>query len=189
MSDWIETISSAWTGHRNFATWLVQRLRPKTVVDLGVDQGYSTFVFANALAGSHGTVYGVDLFQGDEHAGFRNTYDSVMHLLHTHSVTNIEIIQSDFNELCKTWNKPIQILHIDGLHTYEAVKNDFEKWHRFVEQDGVILFHDTVAFASTVGQFFYEIQGYHKMSFHHSAGLGVITKNTVLFNEIQQFRV
>ena len=50
MSDWIEEISSAARGHRAFFEWLVEHMRPSTIVELGVDRGYSTFVFAEALA-------------------------------------------------------------------------------------------------------------------------------------------
>ena len=48
--DWIEEISSAVKGHRVFFEWLVEHMRPTTIVELGVDRGYSTFVFAEALA-------------------------------------------------------------------------------------------------------------------------------------------
>ena len=47
--DWIEDIPSAVKGHRKFIEWLVEYVNPKTIVELGVDYGYSTFVFSNAL--------------------------------------------------------------------------------------------------------------------------------------------
>ena len=40
---------SAWTGHRYFAKWLVETLRPEITVDLGVDYGHSTFYLAYLL--------------------------------------------------------------------------------------------------------------------------------------------
>jgi hypothetical protein len=39
--------------------------------------------------------------------------------------------------------KEVDILHIDGSHHYEDVKKDFETWSQFVNDDGVILMHDT----------------------------------------------
>lgn len=38
----------------------------------------------------------------------------------------------------------IAILHIDGNHRYEAVKNDLEKWLPFVQEDGWVLLDDYV---------------------------------------------
>ena len=33
-------------------------------------------------------------------------------------------------------------MHIDGLHTYDAVKHDYEVWVKKVKNGGTILFHD-----------------------------------------------
>lgn len=183
-SEWIEDIVSAWKGHRKFAEWLVKRAKSEVVVELGVDYGYSTFVFANALKNTTGKIYGIDLFLGDEHAGFRQTYTSVMDNIKNHSLTNIEIIVGDFTEVSKTWKKPINILHIDGLHTYDGVKNDFDSWSKYVSEDGTIIFHDVAVEHFEVKQFFRDLKGGHKLYFTHSAGLGIYTKNTELYHLI-----
>lgn len=182
--DWIEQVVSAWTGHRKFAEWIVTQYSNPTVVELGVDYGYSTFVFANALKGTTGTIYGIDLFAGDVHAGYRNTYEGVLKNIKDHDVTNIEIIMGDFTHVSKLWNKPINILHIDGLHTYEAVKNDFTNWSKFVDDNGIVLFHDTAIQHFGIKDFFRELSGGHRLYFTHSAGLGIYTKNEQLYKLI-----
>ena len=186
MPDWIESIISAWTGHHIFAEWLVNEIKPKTIVELGVDYGYSAFVLSNALKRNNidGKLYGVDLFQGDAHTGFRNTYDFVMEYKTKYNVDTLEIITSEFTELSNKWDLPIQLLHIDGFHTYEAVKNDFNCWSKHVVEDGIIIFHDVTSFPDDVGKFFNEIEGGYKLYFTHSAGLGVYTKNKDLYNSI-----
>ena len=177
---WIEEIISAWVGHRKFAEWITSKYENPIIVELGVDYGYSTFVFANALKNSTGTIYGIDLFAGDVHTGFRNTYESVMKNIKDHELSNIEIIMGDFTHVSKIWNKPINILHIDGLHTYEAVKNDFTNWSKFVDDNGIILFHDTAIKHFGIKDFFRELKGGYKLYFTHSAGLGIYTKNKEL---------
>ena len=64
-----------WRDHRLCAASWRRRTEPETVVDLGVDYGYSTFCFALPEIGH---VYGIDSFEGDEHAGVKETYDFVL---------------------------------------------------------------------------------------------------------------
>ena len=175
----IEQISSAWKGHRKFAEWLVEQVKPTTIVDLGVDYGYSLFCLANPAIG---TVYGIDSFEGDAHAGQRNTYDSVTHVITENEYTNIKLIKGYFSDVAESWSVPIDILHIDGLHTREAVTVDYNTWSKFLTENGVIIMHDTEAFKG-VKNFFNSID-LPKMNFTHSAGLGVVSKNAELIKLI-----
>ena len=171
-----------WRDHRLFADWLIRRTEPETVVDLGVDYGYSTFCFALPEIGH---VYGIDSFEGDEHAGVKETYDFVLKKKDELELDNITFIKGYFDDVVKTWEKPIDILHIDGLHTYEAAKNDFEKWSPLLKENGVILMHDTMVERFGVKDFFEEID-LPKTNFKHCNGLGVISKNSNLINEINK---
>ncbi|HYC34328.1 MAG TPA: class I SAM-dependent methyltransferase [Candidatus Paceibacterota bacterium] len=47
-----------------------------------------------------------------------------------------------FNHV-KEFTSPIGFIFIDGDHTYEAVKQDFEEWFPLVEKSGYIAFHDS----------------------------------------------
>jgi hypothetical protein len=181
--NYIGNLDSAWLGHIQFAVWLTNYLNPAVTVDLGVDHGVSTFSLA---VENPGTVYGIDLFQGDFHTGLRNTQDSVENSIKHLDLQNVVIIKGDFNEIAKIWDKEIDILHIDGLHAYEAVKNDFETWSKFLKEDGVIIMHDTYIDIEGFGvkQFFKEIT-LPKLNFMHSAGLGIVSKNLDLINSIK----
>jgi len=182
--------SSAWLGHLEFAIWLVKRFNQifsiKTIVELGVDFGHSTFSF---ISPNIGTVYSIDCFEGDIHTGYRDTYQIFLNkfkkLLDSGLLinNNLVIIKnyfdnvfSDFDNLIKS---PIDILHIDGLHTYDAVKNDFNKWITKCHDNSIIIMHDVISFPNTVGKFFSEINNniFFKTLVKHSAGLGIVSKN------------
>ncbi|MDQ0416731.1 putative O-methyltransferase YrrM [Croceifilum oryzae] len=176
-------IPTAWRGHEPFAIWLVQRLQPNVTVDLGVDSGFSTFSLAIP---NIGTVYGIDHFAGDPHAGFRNTYDSVMAtkdvLKNKYGIDNIQIIKGDFIEVSKTWTQPIDILHLDGFHTYDSAKADFLHWLPHLQENGVMLMHDVVSFPSV--KQVYDESTMYRCYFPHSAGLGVLSRNKEIIEEI-----
>jgi beta-1,4-mannosyl-glycoprotein beta-1,4-N-acetylglucosaminyltransferase len=177
--------SSAWLGHMEFACWLVKLLKPKIVVDLGVDFGHSTFSFA---AAKEGVIYGIDSFAGDVQAGFKNTFDIVHNFKNNMIkqellIDNITFIKGYFDDVYNTFDKVIDILHIDGLHTYESVSNDYNKWVSKTSDDAIILFHDVMSYPDTVGVVFNNIS-YPKFYFTHSAGLGVVCKNATILNNI-----
>jgi len=186
-----DTPATAWSGHRQFAEWLVKFMNPKVIVDLGVDYGYSTFSFAIPRIGH---VYGIDNFVGDDFVGteenrfkfnFVNMKKEKLHLQ-----DNITFIESSFDDASKNWDKKIDILHIDGSHHYEDVKKDFETWSKFVNDDGVILLHDTCIETHNgrgygVKKFFEEID-LPKVTFTHCYGLGVVSKNKNLIKTVKE---
>ena len=97
-----------------------------------------------------------------------------------HQLNNIILVKGDFNETVKVWNRNIDILFIDGSHDYESVKSDFYNWSKYLDDEGVILMHDTNVQDFGVRKLFLEIKGYYKFEFPHSAGLGIITKNKIV---------
>ena len=185
-----DTPATAWGGHRQFAENLVRFLNPKVIVDLGVDWGYSTFSFALPRIGH---TYGIDNFVGDDFVGtdeLRKKYNFVtMKREKLHLQNNLTLIEGDFNEVAQTWDKTIDILHIDGSHKYEDITRDFETWSKFVTDNGIILLHDTCIESLNgndygVKKFFDELD-MPKFTFTHCFGLGVICKNDVVLNHIK----
>ena len=76
-------------------------------------------------------------------------------------------------------DESIDLLHIDGLHTYEAVQEDFTNWYPKVTPGGIILFHDIEARQSDFGvwKFWSELEAQHEtFAFRHGFGLGVLRK-------------
>jgi predicted O-methyltransferase YrrM len=59
-------------------------------------------------------------------------------------------------EMVRGWTKPIRLLFIDGDHSYEASKRDFELWSPYVCNGGVIALHDISVFIG-VTRFYREL--------------------------------
>ena len=175
---------TAWADHLFFVAEAVRHFEPQVIVDLGVDEGYSSFAF-----GTHniGKIYGIDSFAGDEHIGEKSTYDKVMNVYSQiqadYGVNNIEFIKGFFNDVDHTWDKKIDFIHIDGLHTYDAVSEDFNTWSPFCTSNTVFFFHDVMSFPYTVGRFFEGLEGY-KFIRPQSNGLGVYSQNYAIINAL-----
>ncbi|HEY8164295.1 MAG TPA: class I SAM-dependent methyltransferase [Gemmatimonadaceae bacterium] len=56
----------------------------------------------------------------------------------------IEMVRSTSADAAATWNEKIDLLFIDGDHSYEGVKADWERFSPFVSEFGVVVFHDTI---------------------------------------------
>jgi GT2 family glycosyltransferase len=179
-----------WTGHLAFAFWLVKALRPRTFVELGTHSGNSYFAFCQAIAAfvPAGRAYAVDSWAGDEHAGYygEDVFAQVSQVNATHFSGFSTLLRTNFNDARSyfpTANEEgglgsgIDLLHIDGLHTYEAVKHDFETWRSALSRKAVVVFHDTNVRERDFGvwRLFRELAEQHpSFEFDHSHGLGVL---------------
>ena len=176
----VEPVS--WVGHIPFAFLLVEVLRPRVIVELGVHSGNSFNAFCQAVdeLGLETTCYGVDTWQGDEHAGAYD--DSVYRDLRDHQQAHYarfaHLMRMTFDEAQGYFaDGSVDLLHIDGLHTYEAVKHDFEHWTGKLSARGVVLFHDTRVRERDFGvwRLWEEVSARHpSYDFRHSHGLGVL---------------
>jgi predicted O-methyltransferase YrrM len=180
-------IPSGWNyppkSHREFVEWLINRIKPEVTVELGVDYGYSSFLMALC---QENPVYGIDCFDVSVHGPREDDdYQFVMSVKEKLGLDNLEIIKGYFDDVAKTWDKEIDLLHIDGLHDYENCKNDCDTWAPLVKEDGVILFHDTVSNPDGAGLFFSQLE-VPKVNFTNSFGLGVASSNADLIREIKK---
>ncbi len=180
----LTTSLSAWQGHIPFGMFLVQITTPKTLVELGTHAGASYSAFCQAVVQSKidTKCFAVDTWQGDENtAGFEYGTNVLETLRKSHDPlysSFSKLIQSTFDDaLPQFTDGSTDLLHIDGFHTYEAVKHDFETWLPKMSKDGIILFHDITVHQESFGvhRLWEEIKGSHAhFEFHHSNGLGVL---------------
>jgi hypothetical protein len=184
-----------WVEHIPFACFLVQELKPTQLVELGTHSGNSFFAFCQSVKanGLNTKCYAVDTWLGDKHSG--HYYEEVYEYVTTHCknkyVDNTVLLRMTFDEAPNRFgNKSIDLLHIDGLHTYEGVKHDFENWLPKLSERAVVLFHDTQIRKKDFGvyRFWEEIKVvYPSFEFRHGCGLGVLAVGTDCPTDILNF--
>ena len=175
-----------WCGHLPFAAWLIRTLEPKIFVELGTHTGNSYFSFCQSVVEANLATkcYAVDTWQGDEHAG--NYGDEVFDQVNAHNQAHYasfsRLLRMTFDDAVSYFSDgSIDLLHIDGMHTYEAVRNDFETWLPKLAPGAVVLFHDTNVRERGFGvwKLWEELQARYptNLEFVHSHGLGVLQLN------------
>lgn len=70
----------------------------------------------------------------------------------------VKPVVSSSEEAAKNWTGHIRLLFIDGDHSYEQSRKDFELWSPFVVMGGLIGFHDVNVWPG-VTQFYKELMG------------------------------
>lgn len=173
---------TAWAEHIPFGMFLVGALRPRILVELGTHRGASYCAFCQAVktVGADTKCYAVDSWQGDAHAGLFGA--EILERLRTHHdplyADFSRLIQSTFDEALEHFaDGSVDLLHIDGFHTYEAVRHDFETWQPKMSGRGIVLLHDTNVREREFGvwKFWDEIKAeFPHFEFPHGHGLGVL---------------
>ncbi len=176
----------AWSDHVAFGYDLVTALRPGLVVELGTHAGESFFTFCQAAQeqGTGSRCYAVDTWQGDPQAGYYG--EEVFAGVEAHRQAEryadfAWLVRKTFDEARGQFSDAsIDLLHIDGCHTYEAARHDFENWLPAVKPGGIVLLHDIAARQEDFGvwRLWDEIAGEADgaFAFTHGWGLGVWRK-------------
>jgi hypothetical protein len=174
-------MDSAWVEHAPFAFWLMDALRPARVVELGTHNGYSLFVMAEAARrlGLETRISALDSWEGDDQAGLydEEVYAGVERIAAGYPGM-IELIRGYFSDsVSRIEDGTVDLIHIDGRHGYEDVREDFELYLPKLSPRGAMIFHDTHEFQEGFGvhRFWDEIAATApSFTFHHGHGLGVL---------------
>ena len=175
-------VASAWHAHVPFAQWLISASRPALIVELGTHNGVSYAAFCETVLREKlaARCYAVDSWTGDDHAGH---YDDSVHArlraFHDSRYSAFsELLRMSFDEALGTIaDGTVDLLHIDGFHSYDAVRHDFESWAPKLSPRGVVLFHDINVLERDFGvvRFWAEVEHrFPSFSFLHGHGLGVL---------------
>jgi predicted O-methyltransferase YrrM len=102
---------------------LVRRMKPRVIVEIGAGEGGATYGLRLAAPGA--TVVSIDMDK---------TVATI--LGDSHAPATIAALRGVLQ------GRPIDVLFIDGDHSYEGVRADFEMYAPLVRSGGIVTFHD-----------------------------------------------
>lgn len=127
---------------------ILETCKPQTLLEIGTANGGTLFLFSK-IAANNALVMSIDLpsgqFGGEFYPEWKiDLYKSFAN--HDQKITTIRADSHDVNtlEMVETLleKRNLDFLFIDGDHTYQGVKTDFELYSSLLKEDGVIGFHD-----------------------------------------------
>lgn len=196
----LKNVKSAWRSHFWLLTPLIRIMRPEIILELGTDRGFSLLTFLAGTKGEYGKIYGIDSYGSilENDPGFKNGLKRYRILLDTKQkfidtfgikLDTTEIKVNLFSKARSFFdNKKIDILHIDGRHEYECVKEDYELYKDLVDlNEGLIVFHDVLRKTNDFGVYklFNSIESKKFWLYHHS-GLGIVTNSDKVINYLKE---
>lgn len=170
-----------WHGHIPFAFFVIGAARPRRLVELGTHKGDSYLAFCQAVAGLglDTECVAVDGWVGDEHVGDLDPsiYENLKKVHDPRYGAFSRLYRTTFEEAVDDFDDgTIDVLHIDGAHTFEAVSRDVELWLPKLSNRGILLMHDIAVkkWGYRVWEVWQDVRlRYPVIEFNHSAGLGV----------------
>lgn len=170
---------------------LIIQIKPKVILEIGTLKGGSLFLLAK-LSTPDSIIISIDLPSKSYNIGWRYIYKYFFKSFIDYNQKMI-IIKGDSHNLLtlkkvkeQLKNNRIDILFIDGDHSYNGVKKDFEMYSPLVKDNGIIAFHDIVENTtpkdSNVNRFWNEIKNnYEYIEFvddynQIDCGIGILIK-------------
>lgn len=171
----------------------IEKLQPQTILEIGTATGGMFFLLARAAAPSAHLI-SLDLPGGLGGGGYAPWKTKVYKRMilpkqratfirqDSHSLESLEAVRATLG------GGEIDLLFIDGDHTYDGVRQDFEMYGPLVREGGVIAFHDIVpnpAPECAVDRFWNEVKNQYPS--HEivenwkqgTMGIGVLQKSAV----------
>lgn len=129
---------------------IIKEKNCRVIIEIGTAKGGTLFLFSR-VASSDATLISIDL-PGGKFGGGYQIFRILLYRNFRWGNQKIFLLranshdESTLEKVIKILNgRKIDMLYIDGDHTYFGVKKDFEMYRRFVKSDGLIVFHDIVS--------------------------------------------
>ena len=132
------------TLHEKLLLYLLARKldHDSVIVEIGSYLGASTTFLAAAAKENQSRVFCVDTWMNEGMTeGTRNTYQEFISntMLYQEQITPI---RGRSEEIAIEFEEPIDLLFLDGDHSYSGCRLDIESWMPKVKSGGVIILHD-----------------------------------------------
>ena len=114
---------------------LARNVETGPVAEIGRFRGGSTVIFSSALP------EGVELWSYDVNDQLDDQLRAALERLRLGH--NVHLVVGD-SRTVEPPPAPLELLFVDGDHSYEGAKADFDRWGAFVRSGGHLLFHDAV---------------------------------------------
>jgi len=113
-----------------------------TVLEIGSHQGRSTVILGEALRDKDGTVLAVDPFVEGKLFGGLSTREKFERNIAANDLGQVVELVADYStSLRPTWDRPFDLLYIDGKHDYWTLSDDL-RWSTHLPEGGGIVIHD-----------------------------------------------
>jgi cephalosporin hydroxylase len=153
---------------------IVGALRPETLCEIGAAGGGTTFLLAQAAAGN-ATVITLDLAFTEARRAAVSRFGLKGQRLFclqqdSHDPQTVRLIRDCLD------GRSLDVLYLDGDHSYEGIKADFQLYSPLVRAGGLVVFHDivpdfktrygieTASYVGGVPQFWQEIKAAHSQT-------------------------
>jgi predicted O-methyltransferase YrrM len=164
-------LNQIWNEWKGFLDFLVPERIPKRILEIGTGSAGSTY-FLTKVGGEGSLVITIDT--GALAKRYVNLYKRFPKQ-RVYSLTGKSHDSAIISSVAKLLGgEPLDLLFIDGDHSYDGVKMDFELYQQFCNEKTIVCFHDIVADyfvtrgaryqadSGEVYKFWAELKGTHK---------------------------
>jgi predicted O-methyltransferase YrrM len=127
---------------------IARSLKPEVCVEIGSARGKSACFIGLALReNGSGCLYAIDPHSPTSwnDSDSVDTFSTINSNINTLGLSRqIEVVRSTSQSAAASWSRPIDLLFIDGDHSYDGVKSDWELFSPHMTEFGIVVFHDTI---------------------------------------------
>jgi len=126
----------------------LQSRKVKSILEIGTSEGGTLFLLSR-VASEDAKIVSIDLLEGIGGGHLYPKWKSALYSSFARKTQEMKLLRANsydratFDKVSSIFeNEKIDFVFIDGDHSYEGVRKDFELYYPLVADDGIIAFHD-----------------------------------------------